>query len=57
MTERDYTASVETRNIGDLAREEIEDARAVGADPMAIAKTHQMLARLIPALLEHEATP
>ena len=48
------SVSIETRNIGDIAREEIAAARENGTDPMELAKTHEALARVIPALLRME---
>lgn len=52
MTEQDVNISIETRNLGDVAREEIEAARAEGVDPMEIARTHQRLGCIIPQLLK-----
>lgn len=52
MTEQDVNISIETRNLGDVAREEIEAARAEGVDPMEIARTHQRLGYIIPQLLK-----
>ena len=46
--------SIETRDMGDIAREEIAAARSAGVDPLEIAETHSILARLIPAMIEHE---
>lgn len=45
--------SIETRAMGDIAREEIAAARRAGVDPLEIAETHSILARLIPAMIEH----
>lgn len=55
MTEPGVTITVETRNLGDVAREEIDAARAEGIDPMDIARTHQRLGYIIPQLLEGES--
>lgn len=54
MTEQDVNISIETRNLGDVAREEIEAARAEGVDPMEIARTHQRLGYIIPQLLKEK---
>lgn len=50
----DYTTHIETRTLGDIAREEIEVARREGVDPMEIARTHQKLGYIIPQLLKKE---
>lgn len=52
MTEQDVNISIETRNLGDVAREEIEAAHRDGIDPMEIARTHQRLGYIIPQLLK-----
>lgn len=49
-----YETRVESINLGDLAREEIAAARAQGIDPMDLARTHERMARLIPAILNAE---
>lgn len=46
--------SIETRNIVDIARDEIAAARENGVDPMDLARTHERLALVIPALLRME---
>lgn len=52
MSDNGTTISIETRNLGDVAHEEIAAARAEGVDPMDIARTHQRLGYIIPQLLK-----
>ncbi|WP_167131940.1 hypothetical protein [Paramicrobacterium chengjingii] len=47
-----WTTHIETRSLGDIAREEIEAAKSAGVDPMDIARTHQRLGYIIPRLIE-----
>lgn len=53
-TEQEITYSVETRSLGEIAKQEIRVARENDIDPMEFAETHKNLAVLIPALLKQE---
>ena len=48
------SVAIENVNVGEQARLEIAAAREAGIDPMNIARTHERLARLIPALIDEE---
>lgn len=48
------SVAIETITVGDQARMEIAAARDAGIDPLEIARTHEHLARLIPALVRLE---
>lgn len=50
------STTVESRPLGEVAREEIDAAREAGVDPMEIARTHQRLGYIIPKLIEQEVT-
>ena len=45
------TISIEIRKLGEVAEEEIRAARDAGIDPLEIAETHAILARIIPHML------
>lgn len=53
----DYTTSIETVNLHDLAREEIEAARATGIDPLELAATHEKTAAVIRWIIANERNP
>jgi hypothetical protein len=51
----DYTVRVETVDLGQLAREEVDAAREQGVDPLDLARTHERTAALIRRMVAEES--